>query len=405
MKDDENKKENKDLFKNARKLHIKNYKNNDCDDEVFLSRIEEYIVRNADNNKLKERLLETCLPKDLKTLFVDKKEGNDKNNILGYSIDNQNKTIIRFNKSPNKLKIEKFIFPEGTKKKRYEDTVNKINSNTNIIVRKEHTNIPKKIKYTYSSDIEDEKKKKDKKVQSNIIISKDKIKKEIRESKHKNTVLEKPSNINNLLKVEPKEKPKNKKNEKEKEKEGVRNQRGKLKTKKEERRKTKERDFLMRREDNETKKDEYKKTKDTNIESSINPSLKLLRSKKKSKTKKQGKTSFELCNGNEKRMSRKHTQNNFLIKNNNIKENEGTDKRGSNLNQENEEHIIDIKKNRMLSNKSNNTKSKNRGSFKKSHVAGYERQKSKKNNKKLIQFQSLLSPKKTSLFDQKQKDF
>ena len=43
-------------------------------------------------------------------------------NIIGFTIDTYNHTLFKFNKSPNKLEIERFVLPDKKLKK-----MNKIN--------------------------------------------------------------------------------------------------------------------------------------------------------------------------------------------------------------------------------------------------------------------------------------
>ena len=108
-----------DNFQNGLKYNKKHYlnkkrdiskKNNNKNDGLMLSRIEEFIeIGNGQKG-----LLDTCVLKNLNQLFLNKDGVNNKdNNIFGYTLDNKNNTIIKFNKSPNQLQIEKFTFPNN----------------------------------------------------------------------------------------------------------------------------------------------------------------------------------------------------------------------------------------------------------------------------------------------------
>ena len=181
------------IKKDKNKLNIKKIK----EPELVLSRIEEFIF--------KDRFIDTCVLKDLNKLFAnnnnnDKNEDNPDNmnhNIIGFSIDTYNHTLFKFNKSPNKLEIERFVLPDKKQKKINKinecqnESMEKINFN-NISENKGHLNFIKKFNDNYQSELE-ESKKKHKQINSNIIKNSKVLKKKLKEQKEINTLF---SNIN-----------------------------------------------------------------------------------------------------------------------------------------------------------------------------------------------------------------
>ena len=181
------------MKKDKNKLNIKKIK----EPELVLSRIEEFIF--------KDRFIDTCVLKDLNKLFAnnnnnDKNEDNPDNmnhNIIGFSIDTYNHTLFKFNKSPNKLEIERFVLPDKKQKKINKinecqnESMEKINFN-NISENKGHLNFIKKFNDNYQSELE-ESKKKHKQINSNIIKNSKVLKKKLKEQKEINTLF---SNIN-----------------------------------------------------------------------------------------------------------------------------------------------------------------------------------------------------------------
>ena len=129
-------------------------KNNDKISGLMLSRIEELIEIGHKGVNLNDRLLDTCVLKNINKLFSNKNDENNKDNMIGYTIDNKNNTIIKFNKSPNQLHIEQFTFPDNIEQKKKsskeirEDSNKKVELN-NLTEKKENKNIIKKIKDDY----------------------------------------------------------------------------------------------------------------------------------------------------------------------------------------------------------------------------------------------------------------
>ena len=367
---------------------------------LMLSRIEERIEIGNGQKELKNRLLDTCVLKDIKKLLIAKEDDKDKDNMMGYNIDNINKTIIKFNKTPKQLEIEKFIFPEKVSKSKEIEKIFNFNNdsfeNTNLNDRSENKgniNFIKKFKDNYQSEPEENKKRK-KKVKSNIIFNSKKLKKELKGKKFKNTVLIKNSDFNTILKITSKEIGRNKGINKD----IYNNQIQKQKAKKEDNKKYKE------REDNSQKekviiKDENKKIKEKdNYKEEENNSIYLtpIRRKNKSKTKKQVKITFQL--NKEKNINKKNTQN-FLSSNNNIEKIEFTKKPSNNDNSNKNEENANKMKNKIKNDINR------RQSLKSCHLENDNLPKSskqKRSKKRKILFKSVLFT-KNKIFEQKKK--
>ena len=435
----------KNGFKNSKKHNLKVNKNrnnsknhnNNKVQGLKLSRIEEFIEigKGKKGVNLENRLLDTCVLKNIKQLLLDKNDENNKDDDMvgGYTIDNKNKTIIKYNKSPNQIKIEKFIFPDNPQKNKREsyvfnfqnDSFEKIDLN-NISENIGNMNFIKKFKDNYQSDLE-ENKNKHKKVKSNIIVSSHKLKKlkkELKKNKYKNTVFIKHTDMDNILKINSKEKRKIRNYDKEKENynnnqkekqihrreeskkfkdnENI-NQKEKIKTRREESKKFKDKEYINQKEKIKTRREESKKFKDNNKEEDkdIN-NLKIMpiRRKNKSKTRKNSKITFHI----NKNMDKKNTQN-FLLSSNNIEKIE-PNKKSSN-NDDSNTGILNLKKyhkNKIKSNKNNVRSSLNSYYFENNNNNQQKSPKSKKSKKnKIKKFQSVLFPKKNSLFEPKNK--
>ena len=404
----------KDGIKNGKKQHLKSSKNrnnsknnNNKVPGLMLSRIEEFIEIGHGEKGLKERLLDTCVLKNIKKLFLNKDGENNKenNDILGYSIDNKNKTIIKFNKSPNQLQIEEFIFP-GKKKKNNEDyNVNVLNDYStdnpdinNISENRGDFNFIKKFKDNYQSDVE-ERIKKHNKVKSNIVLAPKKLKKELKGYKCKNTVFIKPSTFNTILDPNPNSKEKKKIKSHDKEKDN--NLRDKQKSnKKEEIKKLKEKDKDKEKDINNpndkirTIREESKIIK--KVEDNNN-NIETIRRKKKSKTRKQGKITFLLNRG--KSFGKKNEN---IISNNNIEKKDY--RKLSNNDVLNKEFIKKSSKNKIKSNKANNNLRSSLKSccFEIDKVPKSPKSKKSKRNK-IIKFQSVIFPQNNIMLDQKNK--
>ena len=189
----------KSLFKgNKNKFNLKKNK----EPELMLSRIEEII----ELGKFKDRFIDTCFLKDLNKLFVNNNEtkNNFNNNLIGFTFDTGNQTIFKFNKTPNKLEIERFVLPDKKIKKSYnkikeyqnESNDDKENLN-NISENKGHLNFLRKFKENYQSELEEMKKKK-KNVNSNIITNSNRLKKTLKDQKNINTIFFK-MNVKDIL--------------------------------------------------------------------------------------------------------------------------------------------------------------------------------------------------------------
>ena len=400
----------KNEAKNTKKQHSKtcknksNSKNNNNNSSkkvpgLKLSRIEEFIEigHGKKGMDLKERLLDTYVLKNIKHLVLNKENDNNKDkDMIGYTIDNKNKTIIKFNKSPNQLQIEQFIFPGKSPQKRrgtailnfQNDSFDKMDLN-NISDNINNINFLQKFKGNYPSEPEDNKDN-PQKVKSNITSSK-KFKKDIKSSKHKNTVMVKHSDIDNILGNNLKDNKKSKN----KEKENI-NQK--------ERQKSKSKEMNNQKEKNKTKAKDSKdiKEKENGMEeenNNNNNKIMPIRRKNKSKTRKQPKITFQL--NKEKKMINKNLDN---FSNNNF-----IDKAEASKKTLNNEHLIKNENYLKKSNK-NRIKSTNiRKSLKSCHFERDDFGKSPKSRKsrrnRITKFRSVLFPKKSSMFDPKNKDF
>ena len=407
-----------DIYKNeakyTKKQHLKSSKNKNIPKNnnnnssrkvpgLKLSRIEEFIEigHGKKGMDLKERLLETCVLKNIKHLILNKENENNKgndNNMIGYTIDNKNKTIIKFNKSPNQLQIEQFIFPGKSPDERrgtsifnfQNDSFDKIELN-NISDNINSINFLQKFKGNYPSDPED-KKKNSHKVKSNIISSK-KLKKEIKSSKYKNTVMIKHSDIENILG----DNIKNNKKAKSKEKESN-NQKEKQKSKSKETNNLKEKNKIKVKDIRDIK--EKEKEKENGKEEEHNNSKKLTpnRRKNKSKTKKQPKITFQI--NKEKKMTKKNSD--IFSNNNFIDKIEASKKTLNNDNViNNEDYLKKISKNRI---KSTNIRKGLKSYYFERIDSGKSLKNKKSRRNRIIKFKSLLFPKKRSMFDPKNKD-
>lgn len=136
---------------NKAKLNLKKSK------EPELTKIDEFL----EYGKFKNIFIDTCVLKDLNALFLNKadpdKNNDNENNVIGFSIDTNNHTIFKFNKTPHKFEIERFVLPEKNKKaiNKYNDYINdsvgKINLN-NISENRGHVNF---LKNNYPSESEE----------------------------------------------------------------------------------------------------------------------------------------------------------------------------------------------------------------------------------------------------------
>ena len=255
---------------NKTKLNLKKSK------EPELTKIDEFL----EYGKFKNIFIDTCVLKDLNELFINKadpdKNIDNENNVIGFSIDTNNHTIFKFNKTPHKFEIERFVLPDKNKKtlNKYNDYINdsvgKINLN-NISENKGHVNF---LKNSYPSESEKSTKKK-KKLNSNIIANSSKIKKNLKE-KNAATIFGKV-NINEILNESKTRKKKKKKSLKEKEKEN------KIKIYDKDADKEKKKKKKIKEKDN-YKEDNYKE--DNHKEDNYNINTLIVRKNKKSRTKK-----------------------------------------------------------------------------------------------------------------------
>ncbi len=341
---------------NKTKLNIKKSK------EPELTKIDEFL----EYGKFKNIFIDTCVLKDLNDLFLNKvdpdKNNDNENNVIGFSIDTNNHTIFKFNKTPHKFEIERFVLPEKNKKSinKYNDYINdsvgKINLN-NISENKGHVNF---LKNNYQSESE-KSTKKEKQINSNIIANSSKIKKKLKE-KNAATIFGKV-NINEILNESKSRKKKKKKSVKEKE--------NKIK-------------IIDKDTENEGKKESKIKEKDNYKEDNNNINTLIVRKNKKSKTKKHN----ESLQFPRTRIKKRSTNNLHFtnIKKISIDKNNGD--------KENESAMLD---NFKKMNKKHNTKNNNRlrTSTKSCFINCDDDSKSKKNRKKKnIKFRSEIYSKK-----------
>lgn len=379
-------------------------KNNDKISGLMLSRIEELIEIGHKGVNLNDRLLDTCVLKNINKLFSNKNDENNKDNMIGYTIDNKNNTIIKFNKSPNQLHIEQFTFPDNIEQKKKsskeirEDSNKKVELN-NLTEKKENKNIIKKIKDDYYLS-EPESKKNRKKVKSNIIMCSKKLKKELKVNKNKNTVLLKHYNMNTILKFDSKDKRKTKNNDKDKDntlKEKQKSKREESKVKDKDNNNTRDKDKQKtKRTENKKNKDKDKekeevKEEDNNKHNIINVSP--LRRKKKSKTRKTSKITFHF-NNKGKSMNKKSTEY-FNVHN--------IQKIDINKKVDNDSNVNDdeTKTNNKTKSKSNKNNPRNIINNIEKSLKSPKSKKSRK--KKMIKFQTVLFPKKKTLLEVKTK--
>jgi hypothetical protein len=383
--------------KSHRKKSIKSSKNkeNAKNDNLMLTKIEEFIEIDKKNEHFKD---ETCILKNLNKLFLNDNETGS-SNLIGYTIDGKRNTVIKFNRSPTTLAIEKFTFPTKEKEKnnnlqisnKRNDVKSKskrrssliysknfidkieLNNMTENTDNKENITLMKKFKDNYQS--EDDEKHKSKKMNSNVTR---KLNKDTKEHILKNTMLVKHSNLNNILEFESNLKSLNKAGKELKSKR-------KQKSKKDEKIKKEEKNISE--ENNKNKEKEILKQDSNNY---IIPK----RRENKSKTRKQRRVSFH-CGNLQKNMIKEINQN-YLLNNNNIKKLEITKK------SENDEEKV----NKNFVRKRSKSKHINRKSSLHNYHFDFDKDlklKKPKDNKSKL-FQSVLFPKKSSLLEPKNKD-
>lgn len=359
-------------LKNTKKHHLNKKKditkkNSNKIDGLMLSRIEEFIEIGKKGMSLKDRLLDTCMFNNINKLFINNiDENNQDNNIIGYTIDNKNNTIIKFNKTRNQLCIEQYSFPEKNEKskKNIQLIQNESFNNGDLNNVSENNNdmtFLKRFKDDYHLS-EPEINKNHKKVKSNIIMSKQ-LKKELKTHKNKNTVFLKNYNMKSIILGSKEKKRKNY---------------------------DKEKDYIIQKEKIKNTRDESKKKDRDNKykREDENNNISILRQKDKSRSRKQSRISFHFNKG--KTVTKKNSDNY-----NNIKKID-VDKRNDYDSNINTDEI-----------KSNKYKYKNklvlRDSVKSMDMTPKTSKTKKSKKKNNIKFKSVLFPKKKSLFDPKKK--
>ena len=382
-----------DGLKNIKKHHLNKKrdiikKNNNKIDGLMLSRIEEFI----EIGKGERGLLDTCVLNNLSKLLLNKNDDNKDDNMFGYTFDNKNNTIIKFNKSPNQLQIEQFTFPDKNNNiKKIGKKIYKMNNDSydmdglnNISENKENINFLKKFREGYESDLENNKKQRQ--IKSNIILCPKNLKKELRSNQFKNTVNLKQSDMDDFLKTYGKKL----KNGNDKEKDNN-EQKHKLKMKKDDSKKIKEKDNGLK-----IKKEDSKKIKDKLIfmdddDNNIIESIK--RRKKKSQTRKQQNENFLFNKG--KKLFKKNTE--FYISNNSVQKIDFDEKITNN-----DEDIKKNNKNKFKSNKNNTILRTCINGYTSDNKNPQKSTKTRNNNKKnkLNKFQSVLL-KNNNLFESK----
>ncbi len=374
-------------LKNTKKHHLNKKKditkkNSNKIDGLMLSRIEEFIeIGNGQRG-----LLDTCVLKNLSRLLLNKNDDNKDDNMFGYTFDNKNNTIIKFNKSPNQLKIEKFTFPDKNDIKKISKKTYNINNDSfdvedinNISENKENINFLKKFRDDYQSDNENN--KRPRQIRSNIISCPKTLKKQLRSNNCKNTVNLKQSDMDDILKTY-------KKNNNDKEKDNT-EQKHKQRTKREDNKKTKEKDNNLK-----MKKEDSKRTKDKLffLDDDDNNIIPEIRRKKKSRTRKQQNINFLFNKG--KKLGKKDSD--YFISNNSIQRIDFDEKITNN----DEDFKKGNNKNKYKSTKNNNlgTAINILGENKKPQKSTKTRN-FKKN--KCMKYQSVLFPKNKSVFEPK----
>ena len=314
-----------------------------------------------------------------------------------YSIEGKNKTVIKLKKSPNKLQIDKYFIAEKSLQKKRESRLINFNDDSfekdevnNFTDNKGVLNLRKKFKDVYISEAEENKKNR-KKITSNIISSQ-KLKKELRKNRNKNTVMVKHTDMNTILNIALREKKKKEKKDKEKDK-----NKEKYKNTIEETEKFKEKDNEENEKNNANKEDSKKKHKEKDEYKEDNNNYNLtpiIRRKNKSTTKKQPKISFLLNKANY--VSKRNPQKLFFNSNNN-NDNKDSTKKTSN----NEDSFQNEEKK-----KSNKIRIKNNKNLKTSECDNEleKSSKSKKSKIKTIKFQSVIFPKKNNKFSLNKKN-
>ena len=386
--------------KSIRKKSIKSSKNkenkeNAKNDNVMLTKIEEFIEIDKNNKNFKD---ETCILKNLNQLFLNENEGGG-NNLIGYTIDDKKNTIIKFNRSPSSLAIEKFRFPtkEKEKEKEKNDNVqisnkknemkskskkrsaliyrknfidkNEENNMTENADNKENIDLMKKFKDSYESD--DDEESKNKKMNSNVTR---KFSKNTRE----HTMLVRHSDLKKVLEFEQNTKP-------------LMKAAKELKSKRKQ--KSKKDEKIKKEEKSPCEENIKNKEKDDLIQDNNNYIIPKRR-ENKSKTRKQRRVSFH-CGNFQKNMIKEINQN-YLINNNNIQKLEINKKSENDEEKENKSFVRKRSKSKHINRKA---------SLHNYHFdfdKGLKLKRPKDSKSKL--FQSVLFPKKSSLLEPKNKE-
>lgn len=394
----EKKKDNLKL-KSHHKKSIKSSKNkeNAKNDNLMLTKIEEFIETDKKNKNYKD---ETCILKNLNKLFLDEDNQSGANNLIGYTIDGKRNTVIKFNKSPNSLAIEKFTFPTKEKEKnnnlrvstKKTDAKSKSKRKSSLIYsknfidkselinitentdNKENINLMKKFNDSYESQDEEEDKKL-KRVNSNITRNFNKDKKE---NILKNTMFVKHSKLKDFLDFEPNIKSLAKAGKELKSKR-------KLKSKRDEKINNEEKSILEKSIKNEEK---------DNLKLDSNNYLIPKRRENKSKTRKQRRVSFH-CDNKQVNMIKEINQK-FLISNKNIPKLE------INKKADDDEEKVNKNFNRKRSKSKHISRKTSLHNYHFDFEKGLKLKKPNNNKSKL--YQSVLFPKKISFLEPKNKE-
>ena len=374
-------------IKSIRKKTIKSSKNkeNAKNDNVMLTKIEELIDKK--NKNFKD---ETCILKNLNKLFLNENE-SENNNLIGYSIDGKRNTVLKFNRSPSLFAIEQFRFPSKEKEKEKNDNfqiikskskkrsafiyrknfIDKIESNnmTENADNKENINLMKKFKDNYQS--EDDEKRKNNQVNSNVTR---KLNKDTKE----HTMLVRHSNLKDVLEFEQNAKPF-------------------LKTAKEIKSKKKQKskkDEKVKKEEKSPCEENIKNKEKDDLNQDNNNNIIPKRRENKSKTRKQRRVSFH-CGNFQKNMIKEINQN-YLKNNNNIQKLE------INKKSENDEEKVNKNFVRKRSKSKHISRHTSLHNYHFDFDKGLKLKRPKDSKSKL--FQSVLFTKKSSLFDPKNKE-
>ena len=381
--------------KSHRKKSIKSSKNkeNAKNDNLMLTKIEEYIEIDKKNENFKD---ETCILKNLNKLFLNEDESGG-NNLIGYTIYGKRNTVVKFNRSPTTLAIEKFTIPTKEKEKndnlhisskkndvknkskrkssliyskKYIDKVD-LNNMTENTDNKENIKLMKNFKDNYESDDEEEHKN----MNSNITR---KLNKEAKEHLLKNTMFVRHSDLKDVLEFEPNIK-------------SITKAAKELKSKRKQKSK---KDEKIKKEEKSQGEESIKNEEKDILNQDNNNFIIPKRRENKSKTRKQRRVSFH-CDNKTKNMIKELNQK-YLISNKNIQKLE--------INKQSENDIEKVNKNfnRKRSKSKHITRNTSLHNYHFDFEKGLKLKKPKDSKSKL--YQSVLFSKNNLILEHKNKE-